>query len=151
MPAKFIPGHGLHSMWLNMMYRCQDVTNLRYGGRGIRVCQRWHDYKCFMWDMGPKPTKYHSIDRINNDGNYSCGKCLECIRNKWAANCRWATGITQARNTSANVNIAFGGETMCISAWSERVGFREGVINYRLKRGWTAEQALTIPLRGKRL
>lgn len=88
--------------WHHLVGRCECSTDKQfsdYGGRGIRVCHRWRNsFQAFLGDMGPKPTRSHSIDRIDNDGNYSCGKCEECLANGWAANCRWATPAVQARN-----------------------------------------------------
>lgn len=86
--------HGLsrqlvHRIWKGMKARCLNpkTTHYRhYGGRGITVCDRWMDFTAFLEDMGEPPTPTHSIDRINNDGNYEPG------------NCRWATKSEQARN-----------------------------------------------------
>ncbi len=80
--------HPLYCVWHSMMARCYKTKNHKfpnYGGRGIRVCDRWHDVSNFINDMSPRP-KGTSIDRINNDGNYE------------PSNCRWANSITQARN-----------------------------------------------------
>lgn len=82
--------------WCNLRRRCFDTTikNFdRYGGRGITVCTRWitgeggiPGFECFLADVGPRPSPKHSIDRVNNDGNYEPG------------NCRWATKAEQLAN-----------------------------------------------------
>src|SRR4029077_6134367 len=76
--------------WLNMINRCYSSkigAYLNYGARGIRVCDRWRNsFAAFLDDMGPRPSSKHSIDRINNNGNYA------------PENCRWATNQQQGKN-----------------------------------------------------
>jgi hypothetical protein len=92
---------GEYGAWSNMKNRCFNVTNKsykNYGGRGITVCLGWRQsFTSFYEDMGPRPARL-TLDRIDNDGNYSCGRCEECIANGWPMNCRWATWSEQYHN-----------------------------------------------------
>lgn len=70
----------------------------RYGGRNIKMCERWlNSYEAFSQDMGDMPDGM-VLDRIDNDGHYSCGKCSQCIQNGWPMNCKWSTSKESANN-----------------------------------------------------
>jgi hypothetical protein len=134
-----------YAIWKAMVNRCNnpDCKNYHlYGGRGIKVCDRWQGETgpaFFMADMGPRPSKKHSIDRYpNQNGNYE------------PKNCRWATAKQQANNSRANRLIECGGETMTIAEWAERTGLARSKISYRLAHGWTASEALTTKADGRR-
>jgi len=80
-------------VWSMMHVRCYDSGHTgykHYGGRGIRVCAQWHEFEPFLQDMGRRPSPAHTLDRINNDGNYE------------KMNCRWATFKEQAANKGRN-------------------------------------------------
>jgi hypothetical protein len=123
----------IYKTWVSMLVRCADKSNERYGGRGISVCDRWLKFENFYSDMGDRPSNRHSIDRVNNDGNYE------------PANCRWATLEVQANNTSGNVPITAFGETKNMRAWAsdKRCAVTYQALWYRIKAGWDAEAALT--------
>ena len=125
-----------YKVWEGMKQRCENAAHEsygRYGGRGITICARWREsFESFLEDMGPRPSKKHSIDRIDNDGNYE------------PANCRWATTMEQKQNTSRNVFITFNGETLCCADWSRRLGISDDTICRRLKAGWPIERVLAI-------
>ena len=137
--------HGLYGtpeyvIWGNMKSRCFIKSNpnyVKYGERGILMCERWHrSFEAFLADMGPRPSPSHSIDRIDNDGNYEPG------------NCRWATPIEQANNSRINLVIeAFGRKQTC-AQWARELGMREKLLRYRIAvLGWNAEKALSTPVR----
>jgi len=92
-----------YKSWASAKSRCfnPNADGWRfYGGRGITMCVRWRSsFSAFYADMGTRPRRT-SIDRINNDGSYTCGKCVECVAKGWLSNCRWATDEEQIANSS---------------------------------------------------
>lgn len=126
--------------WSRMKQRCYNETHAmwpEYGSRGISVCERWRDsFEAFLEDMGPRPDGC-SIDRIDNDGDYE------------PRNCRWSNSHDQSRNKRSNIMIEVNGVTKCITDWSASCGAAVSTIKYRLKRGWSAERAVTEPGREK--
>jgi hypothetical protein len=117
--------------WSRAKGRCFNQSNPafdRYGGRGITMCDAWRDdFAQFMRDMGPRPSADHSLDRINNNGDYAPG------------NCRWATRAEQSRNKRNNIKTR-DGEVLADAA--RAVGLRPGTALARVKRGYSIEAAL---------
>ena len=129
-------GDRVYRIYRNMMARCADATLPRYGGRGVKVCEHWlQSFENFYEDMGDPPTRCHSIERKNNNGDYC------------PSNCRWATRKEQNRNTSRNIFLEFGGERLVLKDWAIRLGLCEATLRGRLRRGWTVEEVLSV---GKR-
>lgn len=123
--------------WRNMINRCENpnVPGFRdYGGRGIKVCRRWHVFENFIADMGECPPALE-LERRDNDLGYERG------------NVRWATKADNCRNRRSNVNLTIDGETLCATEWSYRSGIRIGTIYSRLRKGWSDQDAVfCLPL-----
>lgn len=122
--------------WLAMRHRCanpNDPSYPRYGGRGIRVCERWESYDNFVADMGHRP-EGTTLDRIDNAGNYEPG------------NCKWSTPSEQSRNRRSARTLTHAGLTLPLVEWAQRTGIARTAISERLRRGWTVAQALTTPI-----
>lgn len=121
-----------YSAWRSMLRRCSDAAHpsyANYGGRGIKVCERWKSFEAFLEDMGDRP-EGKTLDRVNGNGDY----CKE--------NCRWLTMKEQANNRANNHLLSYRGETRTVSQWASVLGIREGTIRSRLFRGATDEEAL---------
>jgi hypothetical protein len=114
----------------------KDRGWLRYGGRGITVCERWLKFENFYADMGDRPPGLQ-IDRINNDGNYEPG------------NCRWATPKEQANNKVQRpaAVVEVNGEKRQVREIEKSVGLARGGVLRRLKAGWSLERACSEPRR----
>lgn len=130
-----------YKVWGSIKQRCYNPKSSAYqlyGARGITMSDEWKDsFATFIGDMGPRPTKKHSIDRINNDGHYC------------KSNCRWALPTAQGRNTRHNHWLTFNGVTLCLEDWCERIGIDHSVIIGRIERGWPIDKVLTAPLGSK--
>lgn len=129
--------HPVNKVWRQMLARCEnpkDKAFKHYGGRGIRVCRRWHNFKHFMADMGERPSD-KQIERINNDGDY-------CPNN-----CRWATAKEQQRNRSNNRIIEWNNQRKPLVQWAEELGVNRCLLRNRLAANWTIEKAFTTPTR----
>ena len=142
----------IHNTWLAMKGRCYNLNNPRYaeyGGRGIRVCERWKNFENFQFDMGEPPESIYSIDRINNNLNYSCGKhfkCGQCDSNDWPSNCRWATNKEQCANRRTSLQVTYNGETKCLKEWVELLKLNYSRILYRIQKlNWEIDKAFETP------
>jgi len=140
--TKWAQTHGLahtpiHNVWATMKARCSNPKHNSfhtYGGRGIKVCDRWLKFENFYEDMGASYTKGLTIDRIDNNKGY------------YKENCRWATQEEQQNNRSDNHLITHKGRTMTLSRWAREIGLQPGVLSLRVRRKWDIERALTTPL-----
>lgn len=104
---------GEYKSWSGIIERCENPKNPafgNYGGRGIQVCLRWRaSFEAFLADVGPRPSRGHTIDRIDVNGNYQPG------------NVRWATWRTQAQNRRDVRLFSFDGRTLCLTEWAREL------------------------------
>lgn len=125
-----------YKAWQSMKQRCMENARFsaRYIERGITVCPEWAtDFGAFLRDVGRAPSKGHSIDRIDNNGNYEPG------------NVRWATRHEQGNNRENNVRLTLDGETKTLAEWGRATSLNPDVIGQRLKRGDTTRERLLRP------
>jgi hypothetical protein len=123
-----------------MISRCYKESNAsfkHYGGRGITVCERWLSgesgktgFQCFLEDMGPRPSRKHSVER----DDYNKGYALE--------NCRWATTREQGYNRRSNVVMTAHGVTKTVAEWIRDEGLGQAYIYQLLRAGMHPEEAL---------
>lgn len=121
-----------------MHSRCRnknDEMYPHYGGRGIKVCQEWLDYRRFLDDMGEAP-KGMSLERIDNEGDYC------------ASNCKWATSTEQIRNRSITVKYEIDGVVKSLAEWADLYGVKYKLVWQRLSRGIPLLEALN-PIKRK--
>lgn len=120
-----------YASWYSMKKRCLNKNYKEYqyyGGRGINICERWLDFENFIQDMGKKPSPSHSLDRIDNAGNYE------------PRNCRWASKTKQGNNKRNNILITYKGETKTLAQWARLKGIKYGCLRWRYSRGWSVEK-----------
>lgn len=113
-----------YTAWCTMKNRCYTKTHKNYeewGGRGIRVCSRWlESFDNFIEDMGQKPSRQHSLDRINNNGDYE------------PSNCRWATSKQQNSNKRNRRNLEYNGDVKSLSEWAALLGIDKRLLWQKL-------------------
>lgn len=131
--------HPLYKTWKNIIERCNNPENEayhNYGGRGIKVCERWNNVTDFIEDMYPLYRKGLEIDRIDVNGNY----CPE--------NCRWVTRMENCNNMRKNRIIEYKGENKTIRQWSDKIEIPYKVLVYRINK-WNINRAFTQKYNGK--
>jgi len=119
-----------------MLKRCTNKNQKdfhRYGGRGIKVCDRWRNFNNFLKDMGNRPSGL-TLERRDINDDYS------------PENCYWATRSQQSRNKSNNTIIEINGEKKILIEWLEYYDIKVSTYRQRLKRGWSQIEALTKPV-----
>jgi hypothetical protein len=140
--GKWSPEFATYKSMISRCYHSGASGYHLYGGRGIGVCDQWRGdggYAQFLSDMGRRPTPNHSLDKIDNDKNYS------------PSNCRWATTKQQGNNRRNNQVIYWKGERMTITQAAEKEGVKYELVRSRIvDRGWSAEEAMNLAVRTNR-
>lgn len=156
-PSRFKHGYAplrgkrekIYHAWKSMHARCSerlkehDKTR-KYGEKGIKVCEGWSGKDGFVnFKDAMNPPTDKSVDRIDNDLNYSCGKCEECIREGWNFNCRWGNDEVQSNNRGAfNKHVVIDGQMFTFAQAEIKLGYTRGTISGRVRSGWNLEDAV---------
>lgn len=131
-----------YRVWQHIKGRCNTPTDAayhNYGGRGIKVCNRWNNsFQDFLEDMGLRPSLKHSIERVNNSKGYS------------PENCKWATRKEQANNTRNTRRIEYNNQSMSVAQWAEKLNVNPFTLYRRLYSGWTDLEIILTPIGQKR-
>lgn len=135
-------GTRLYRIWAGIVQRCCNDTGdyewEKYGGRGIRICDEWRQFSSFRdWALSSGYSDSLSIDRIDNNGDYS------------PDNCRWASIYEQNNNKRTSKFISYSGETGTIREFADRYGLAYSCLYERLRLGWSVRDALLTPSRGR--
>lgn len=120
---------------ISRCYYANDTSFHEYGARGITVCDEWRGdggFERFLAHIGPRPSRGHSIDRIDNDRGYEPG------------NVRWATPREQTNNRRNTIRLTVDGVEKPLTDWARELGLKPYVIRHRLKIGMSAERALGV-------
>lgn len=143
------PNHGLsktaaYRSWTAMKTRTSNPKSSDYsyyGGRGIKVCERWlgaGGFLRFLEDMGQPPHKGDTLDRVDVNGNYEPN------------NCKWASRLEQANNARSNYRVTYKGKTQTLAQWGVEKGLDKNLLYRRYHTGWSVEEMLeTQPVVGR--
>lgn len=132
----------IYSQWKSMRNRCNNPNHEQfkdYGGRGIKICKEWDDFKvCENWAFNNGYKDGLTIDRKDNDEGY------------YPENCKWSTRLEQNNNQRSNVILTYKGESKTLSQWARHLGISYRTIHHRYRRGWTIEEIMTTPQGSRR-
>lgn len=134
----------VHRRWCDMLTRVNNPNTtcaVNYIERGITACEGLRVFENFYVLLGDPPPK-QEIDRIDNDANYSCGTCEECVSKNWPMNVRWVPKKINARNTRKNVFLTYNDETYCVAEWAEKLNLSPLLIAKRKRAGWPDDECL---------
>jgi hypothetical protein len=127
-----------YAAWVGMVYRCETKTSQSYkdyGGRGVKVCKRWlSSYESFLSDVGRRPSRFHSLGRVDNDKGY------------FPKNVKWATRKEQERNKRSSRRVTINGVTKCLVEWVNDLKLTRALVESRIYlMGWSPKKALLTP------
>jgi hypothetical protein len=129
----------IYKVWSSMKQRClneNDKAYKNYGGRGITVCNEWHEFEPFYeWAVNNGYKEGLTLERVDNDGDY-CPK-----------NCTWITKSKQSSNTRNCIELTYKGKTKIMKEWAEELNIPYSVLQHRIYRGWDTEKALSTPIK----
>jgi hypothetical protein len=124
-----------YRIWNAMKRRCDSPSQVgykNYGGRGIKVCERWLSYENFLADMGRANSM--TLERIDSNADYG------------PDNCKWANIYEQANNKRNNTKYTYSEKTLTIPQWSRETGIKRSTLSMRLhKYKWTIDEAINTP------
>lgn len=129
--------HRLYKKWKGIRRRCNNVNSTdyhNYGGRGIKMCERWEDFKMFVADMDGSFQPGLELDRANNDSGYS------------PENCRWVTRRVNVRNRRLTVKVIYKEMSVPLAELCDRFNTSYNAVSHRLRSGWDIEKALSEPV-----
>ena len=140
--AELFHENRLRRIWESMHERCEYERHRHfnnYGGRGIRVCEEWATYIPFAkWAFSAGYEDTLTLDRIDNDGNYS------------PINCRWVTMKEQANNKRTNRIVVYDERAYTLTELAEKIGMNKTTLKERLNNGWSVEEAVNLPIRERK-
>lgn len=149
----------VYRTYCRILSRCYNprVPSFKdYGGRGIVMCSGFREKDGvgpakFAKVMGEPITPLHEVDRIDNDGNYSCGECEQCIQNGWPLNVRWSTDQVQSNHRRTTKWVTLHGEKMSAADAARKIGIPHQTLIARITSlGWDEKRALTTPVRSRK-